>query len=128
MVAATLKQLDARRAHLGMTKRALARRAGLSEPTVHRILSGREDHPSLATIQAIAAAMGARVDLTLAFDTSDLDFQRQQARQKAGQIAGLVQGTMALESQAVGQATLDEIVDRAEMELVTGSPRRLWDE
>ena len=50
----------------------------------------------------------------------------EQARKKAEQVARLVQGTSALESQAVDAKTYKRLVEKTYHELLAGSRRRLW--
>jgi transcriptional regulator with XRE-family HTH domain len=117
--------LEARRRRLGMSKRIVAQRAGVSEPTVARILSGREKNPSISNVDAIATALGASLSLRIPAD--DQAFRFQQAQQKARQLVGMVQGTMGLESQAVDPAAYDQMVAELAHKLVSGSSLRLWD-
>jgi hypothetical protein len=53
---------------------------------------------------------------------------RQQARKKAEVVARLVQGTSALEDQAVDAATFARLVERTYHEMLAGSRRALWEE
>lgn len=104
---------------------ALARRSGVSLPTVRRILGDGLHAASFANVAAVAEALGA--PLTLA--ARDVDEERmRQAQAKAEQVARLVQGTSALENQAVDQSTYRRLVERSVHELLAGSNRRLWGE
>jgi transcriptional regulator with XRE-family HTH domain len=111
------------RSALGMSYSVLAARSGVSEPTVKRILGGRLQEASYANVSAIAAALGAPLGLGQA-DPDELC--RQEARRKAERIARLVQGTSALENQAVDRASYDRLVERSYHELLAGSRRKLW--
>lgn len=118
-----LDRLVQRREALGMSHAALAERSGVSEPTVKRILGGRLEEASFANVTAIAGAMGISVEMA----ESDADEAcRGQARRKAEEVARLVQGTSALENQAVDAATYQRLVERTYHELLAGSKRRLW--
>ncbi|MBX3387553.1 MAG: helix-turn-helix transcriptional regulator [Phycisphaeraceae bacterium] len=118
-----LALLTRRRAELGITLAALARRSGVSEPTVKRIFAGRIGEASFANVAAVADALG----LTLALDAADADHMRRtQARKQAEHVARLVQGTSALESQAVDARTYEQLVERTYHELLAGPKRRLW--
>ena len=125
-------QLDGRRARLRMSKVDLARRSGVSLPTVHRLLSGRESRARTDTVAAIAAALGVEVRLSEnphVHETHGVsDFRRAQARAKARRLARLVQGTMALEAEAVGVETLAALEEDNLHALLAGSGRRLWGE
>lgn len=112
-----------RRRLLRMSVPALARRSGVSVPTVNRILSDHIQRASLANVQAVAQAMG----LTLAMrGPAPSDFKRQEAARKAEWAARQVQGTSALEAQAVSDETQAHIKEAALHDLLAGSARRLW--
>lgn len=106
-----------------MSFRILARRSGVSEPTVKRILGGQLGDASFANVAAVAAALGVSFGLK---ETDTDELCSQQARLKAQQIARLVQGTSALESQAVDSTTYNRLVDKSFHEFLAGSRRRLW--
>jgi transcriptional regulator with XRE-family HTH domain len=122
--------LENRRRAIGMTKTAVAQRAGVSLPTVNRILSGKEKRLTLENIEAIAKALGVviRLGAETAFVEVDSgpEMRRKQAERKARQIVMLVQGTMALESQAVEPCQLQEMIQQTTHELLAGSRRDLW--
>jgi len=118
-----IDRLRQRRQALRMTFAALSQRSGVSVPTTKRILTGRAKGASFAHVQAIAEALG----MTLQFHERDVDAMRQeQAKSKAEQIARLVQGTSALEAQAVDTQTYQRLINHSYHELLAGSPRRLW--
>jgi len=115
--------LDDRRRRLRMTFPALAERSGVSEPTVKRVLAGHAAEASFQNVAAIAEALGVPL---LAQPIDIEDFREQAAREKAERVARLVQGTSALEAQAVDQAQYRKLVERSMRDLLSGSPRRLW--
>lgn len=119
------ERLRHRRESLGMSFSIVAARSGVSEPTVKRILGGHVAEASFANVVAIAEALGASFGIEEA-DPEELC--RRQARRKAEQVARLVQGTSALESQAVDQAAYDRLIERSFHQLMAGSRRRLWSE
>ena len=127
----TFAAFEKRRKALGISRPALARRAGVSLATVKRVLSGHET-PSLYATHAIASALGMQVSLgsnpsvTEAVDARE--FRRAQALCKARRLAKLVQGTMALEAQAIDSKALEGLVEDNVHKLLSGSSRRLWDE
>src|SRR5690606_12903770 len=94
----SFRQLDQRRARLGMSKTAVATRSRVSLPTVNRILSGKEVSPTVPNLQAIAKALGVVVRLGETMEIEEPqtvdEFRREQANRKARQLVGLVQGTM----------------------------------
>lgn len=123
---ADLRKLDVRRRQLGMSRAVLARRAKISVPTVHRILTGKEDSPSVQTLEALASALGMSVQFVETVDAETL--REQQAQQRAAHMVGMVQGTMGLEAQAIGSQEIELLQRRNAHRLLAGSNRRLWDE
>lgn len=115
-----------------MSKADLARRAGVSVPTVQRLLSGGEKRALTDVVAAIAAALGVEVRLSDALyvheSTEVSAFRRKQAERKARWLARLVQGTMALEAEAVDSDVLQEIEEQNVHALLAGPNRRLWGE
>ncbi len=109
-----------------MSRAALAKRAGVSEPTVNRILSGREASPKLSNVAAIAEALGLELCLHPVMDEETL--REHQAEEKARAMAKMVQGTMGLEAQALDQSGYERLVSRTKHKLLAGSDRRLWEE
>ena len=98
-------------------------RSGVSIPTVKRIFGGQIAAASFGNIAAIAEALGLSFEL----GESSVDVLcRQQARKKAMQVARLVQGTSALESQTVGKDTYKRIVEKSFREILAGPKRKLW--
>jgi transcriptional regulator with XRE-family HTH domain len=118
-------RLKSRRVSLGMSYSVVAARSGVSEPTVKRILGGQIAEASFANVVAVAQALGASFGVE---EAAPEELCRQQARRKAEQVARLVQGTSALESQAVDAAAYSQLVDRSYHQLMAGSKRRLWSE
>lgn len=67
-VDAVMRELDALRESSGMSKAELARLIGRNPSTVRRLFTA-EVNPELKTVAAIASALGARIEVTIA--TSD---------------------------------------------------------
>ncbi len=119
----TAERLQTRRKMLGIGFQSLASRSGVSIPTVKRIFGGQIAAASFGNIAAIAEALGLSFEL----GESSIDaLCRQQARKKAMQVARLVQGTSALESQAVEKDTYKRIVEKSFREILAGPKRKLW--
>lgn len=123
-------QLDSRRVRLGMSKADLARLAGVSLPTVQRLLSGREGRARADVLGAIADALGVEVRLSgsphVHESTDASAFRDARARKKAARLAKLVQGTMALEAEAVDHRVLEQLAAQNVHALLAGPGRRLW--
>src|SRR5262249_36487981 len=123
---ADLRKLDARRRQLGMSRSVLARRSKISVPTVHRILTGKEESPSVQTVEALAAALGMSVQLVETVDAERL--RDAPARRRAARMVSMVQGTMGLEAQAIDASEIELLKRRNAHRLLAGPNRRLWDE
>ena len=117
--------LEQRRKDLGMSRRILAKRSGVSLSTAVRVLQG-DSSVSIQSLKNIASALGARIPVEPIDDPDKLI--EVQARKKAEYIVRLVQGNSALEMQAVDDAARRKMIERTFRELMTGSKRRIWDE
>ena len=115
--------LERRRRELGMSRAVVARRSGLSLPTVQRILSGGGETAAFVNVLAIANALGIRLEVRA--EDADEILERQ-AREKARHLVALVQGSAGLEGQAVDERSLKQMERRTVHELRAGSKRRLW--
>jgi transcriptional regulator with XRE-family HTH domain len=122
--ASLFKTLDRRRRDLGLSYELLARRSGVSRPTVQRILSGRHASASFANVSAIVGALGFEMGVRPTADIPKL--RRRQAVGKARKLVSLVQGNAGLEGQAVDAGTLEAMVEQTTLELLDGPRRRLW--
>ena len=116
--------LEKRRRELGMSRPLLAKRSGVSLPTVHRILNGPLEHRSMANTVAVAEALGVEVKFAPVVDS--LEYQEREAKAKAQQLVGLVQGSSGLEAQAVDSETARRMVSQTVHELMAGPRRRIW--
>ena len=118
-----LERLSRRRRDLGMPYDELGRRSGVSIGTLKRILAGGV-MAGFSTVSAVAGALGVRLG---AERTEDIAAMRErQARTKARSLVALVQGTSALEGQAVDPTDIELMEQRTAAELLSGSARRLW--
>ena len=118
------EKLESRRRELGLSQSVLAERSGVSMPTVQRILSDHSLAASFENTVAIAQAMGMQLDAVPIFPAHEI--LEQQARKKAERLVGMVQGTSALEAQAVSTQHIGQMVKKTIQELLAGSRRRLW--
>lgn len=120
---AYIEQLERRRREIGMSQAALAKRSGVSLPTVQRILSGHHSTAHFASVLAISNALGIEIEVK-----SDREFTKEVATEKARRLVGAVQATSGLEGQAVEPHKLSEMIDSAVHSLMAGSRRKLWAE
>lgn len=118
------EKLETRRRELGLSQSVLAERSGVSLPTVQRILGGQSPAASFETTAAIAQAMGMQLDAVPILPAEEI--LEEQARKKAERLVGLVQGTSALEAQAVSARQIGQMTKKTVQELLAGSRRRLW--
>jgi len=118
-----LESLYRRRRDLGMPYDELARRCGVSISTLKRVLGG-EATGSFSTVSAIADALGVHLGAEHAEDVAAM--RQRQARAKARTLVALVQGTSALEGQAVATKDIELMEQRTAAELLSGPARRLW--
>jgi transcriptional regulator with XRE-family HTH domain len=117
-------ELEHRRRQLGMSCAVVAARSNLGLRTVQRALSS-EESPEFETLEKIAAALGA--SLQLGITGHDVESMKQaQAEAKAERLVALTQGTSALEAQAVSLETRHHLVNQAVRQLLRGSTRKLW--
>lgn len=121
---ALFRYLDGRRKEIGMSMKILAQRSGLGMRTVQRVLSGDEPTANINTILSIAHAL--RVELQPREIAPARLVRREQAEWKATKLASMVQGTSALEAQAVPKEALLEIRAEIADKLAAGSMRQLW--
>lgn len=113
-----------RRRELGLSFPQLAARSGVAESTLKRMLGGHRSDASLDNVCAVAKAMGVAVHVEP--EETATDYREKVAQHKARAIVGIVQGTSALESQAVPASAVAEMVKKTTYELVAGPNRRLW--
>lgn len=122
--------LEQRRGDLGISFPALAERAGVSTQTLKRIFSGKAENPTIQNLQSACRVLGLQLvidDTIIAKSKRSVEELRESvAKEKAERIVRLVQGTSALESQAVGLTAVRDMVSRTVHELLAGSSRKLW--
>ncbi|HEX4797611.1 MAG TPA: helix-turn-helix transcriptional regulator [Humisphaera sp.] len=124
-IASISQRLSHRRLSLGMSCAIVARRSGLSLRTVQRVLSGHEPDVGLSTVLAIAGVLGMSFHIS---EEDPNDLRRRQADRQAEKVVELVQGTLALEAQALAAEQLDSLRQRTVRDLLAGSNRKLWAE
>ena len=115
--------LNERRKRLGMTYRIIAERTGLGWATVQRALTSGKN-TTLESFTAIANVLGCKLIIKPIRRESELI--KYQAEARAEILSGLVQGTSALEAQAVSQKKVNEVKQQLVHNLMSGCRRRLW--
>ena len=118
------KNLDQRRRALDMPLNELSSRANVSPSTVRRVLAG-EPGAGIEIVAAIGDALGVpRLNFTEARPPGKM--RRLQATLKARKIVGMVQGTSALEAQAVSEPDKKLMIEKTINELLSGPRSQLW--
>lgn len=100
----------------------LARRSGISRATVIRMVGGKDGHYSVSNLQAILSALGMKMDLSA---IPAKRFKDSIATQKAQRLISLTQGNVALESQAVSEASAQAHLEATKARIASSS-RKLW--
>ena len=117
-------RLNERRERLGISCAVLASRTGVSLRSIQRILSGEETNPGFSTVASLAQELGIGVRFDDEVDIRTI--RRRQAERKAERILAIVQGSSALEAQAVSRGTMHDLREKTINELLAGPPRKLW--
>lgn len=127
-----LAKLELRRRSLGIAKSVLAKNTGASLKTLDRLLLGRDRNPRLATLHAIASALGVTVSVGAESQINEAvtadEMRRRRAFEKAQRLTAGVQASMGLEAQAINAAERASLVERTMHKLLAGSGRRLWED
>jgi DNA-binding IclR family transcriptional regulator len=118
-----LNTLNRRRHELDMPISAVSRRSGVHPSTVNRLFVGDLSVAGFMTVCRVARALGVEVVVR---QVSVLAMKRQAARLAAAKIVKSVQGTSALEAQAVDPQTLKLIEGQIMTQLLAGPGYRLW--
>ena len=112
-----------------MSTRQLAARMGASPSRIPAIENAEiSGATTLRTLREAAAAMNCTFVYAFVPSKPLEDIVRDRVVQKAGRDIASLDHTMRLENQALLKSDLDDEKRRMVDRLLTGSPRRLWDE
>lgn len=115
------------RVQLGMSQKALAKRAGVPQSTISRIEQEERD-ANLSTLNKILSAISCDlVIVPLLQDSIDI-IRRKQARKMAEKQVRYLKGTMNLEDQQPDPRFIAELIKQEEERLLRGPNSKLWDE
>lgn len=115
------------RVQLGMSQKALAKRAGVPQSTISRIEQEERD-ANLSTLNKILGAISCDlVIVPLLQDSVDV-IRRKQARKMAEKQVRYLKGTMNLEDQQPDSRFIAELIKQEEERLMQGPNSKLWDE
>ncbi|NGX46689.1 MAG: hypothetical protein K1000chlam3_00050 [Chlamydiae bacterium] len=115
------------RTQLGMSQKALAKRAGVPQSTVSRIEQGKRDM-NLSTLHKILGAISCDLVIAPLLKDSIDAIRRKQARKIAEKQVRYLKGTMNLEDQQPDSRFIEELLKREEEHLLQGPNAKLWDE
>ena len=115
------------RVQLGMSQKALAKRAGVPQSTISRIEQEERD-ANLSTLNKILNAISCDLVIAPLLQDSVDAIRRKQARKKAETQVRYLKGTMNLEDQQPDSKFIAELIKQEEERLLQGPNSKLWDE
>ena len=115
------------RVQLGMSQKALAKRAGVPQSTISRIEQEERD-ANLSTLNKILGAISCDLVIVPLLQDSVDALRRKQARKMAEKQVRYLKGTMNLEDQEPASRFIAELIKQEEERLMQGPNSKLWDE
>jgi transcriptional regulator with XRE-family HTH domain len=115
------------RVQLGMSQKALAKRAGVPQSTISRIEQEERD-ANLSTLNKILGAISCDLVIVPLLQDSIDAIRRKQARKMAEKQVHYLKGTMNLEDQQPDPRFISELIKQEEERLLKGPNSKLWDE
>ena len=115
------------RVQLGMSQKALAKRAGVPQSTISRIEQEERD-ANLSTLNKILDAISCDLVIVPLLQDSVDAIRRKQARKMAEKQVRYLKGTMNLEDQQPDSRFIAELIKQEEERLLQGPNSKLWDE
>ena len=115
------------RVQLGMSQKALAKRAGVPQSTISRIEQEERD-ANLSTLNKILGAISCDLVIVPLLQDSIDAIRRKQARKMAEKQVSYLKGTMNLEDQQPDSRFIAELIKQEEERLLQGPNSKLWDE
>lgn len=113
------------RTQLGISQKALAKRARVPQSTVSRIEQGQKDM-NLSTLNKILGAISCDLVIAPLLQDSIDALRRGQARKIAENHMRYLRGTMNLENQQPDSRFIEELLKAEEERLLRGSNAKLW--
>lgn len=115
------------RVQLGMSQKALAKRASVPQSTISRIEQEERD-ANLSTLNKILGAISCDLVIVPLLEDSIDNIRLKQARKMAEKQVGYLKGTMNLEDQQPDPRFITELIKQEEKRLLQGPNSKLWDE
>jgi transcriptional regulator with XRE-family HTH domain len=114
------------RSQLGMSQRALAKRAKVPQSNLSKIESGLLKS-NMQTLQKILDAMECDLLITAIPRGSPEEIRKKQATAKARKKIQYLKGTMSLEKQAPSKEFLEEVVNDETKRILNLKSSKLWE-
>lgn len=115
------------RLQLGMSQKALAKRAGIPQSTISRIEQSERD-ANLSTLRKILEALSCDLLIVPLLQDSIEAIRRKQARKMAEKQVRYLKGTMNLEDQQPDSRFVGVLIKQEEERFLQGPKSKLWDE
>lgn len=115
------------RIQLGMSQKALAKRAKVPQSTISRIEQEERD-ANLSTLNKILGAISCNLVIVPLLEDSIDHIRRKQARKMAEKHVRYLKGTMNLENQQPDSSFIAELIKQEEERFMQGPNAKLWDE
>jgi transcriptional regulator with XRE-family HTH domain len=119
--------IKAIRLQLGMSQKALAKRARVPQSTVSRIEKSKGDM-NLSTLHKILGAMSCDLLIAPLLLESIADMRRKQARKIAEKQVHYLKGTMNLEDQQPDARFIEKLLKQEEERILHGPKSKLWED
>ncbi|MBC8424791.1 mobile mystery protein A [bacterium] len=115
---------------LHMSQAQLARRMGVTQPTVARIEKDEaEGRLTLRTLSRVAEALECHLYYALMPKARDLEhIVRHQAMKKARERVGGANQSMALEGQSVSEEEREALIAETASDILADKPTSIWDD
>jgi len=115
------------RKQLGMSQKALAKRAGVPQSTVSRVEQGKKD-VNISTLHKILGAICCDLVMVPVLQDSIDSIRQKQALKVAERHVRYLEGTMSLENQKPDDAFVGELLKMEKEDLLRETGSKLWDE
>ena len=115
------------RVQIGMSQLALAKRAGVPQPTISRLERGGSDI-QISTLEKVLNGLACELFIAPLLQESIDITRKKQARKKAKERVNYTLGTMHLEEQAPDPAFVEALLQEEENRLLNGPNKDLWNE
>ena len=115
------------RIQLGMSQRALAKRAGVPQSTVSRV-EQEQRNANLSTLNKILGAISCDLMIVPLLQDSIETIRRKQAKKMAEKKICYLKGTMNLEDQEPDSKFITELIKQEEERFLKAPNSKLWEE